>query len=473
MNAGDVVPVDGQIMKGEAGIDEHRFTGEAIPVEKGQGDAVFSMTLVLSGKIHVRVEKAGTETCAMEISQVLRQTAEYKSFSTLRAESFARQLVKPTLIASTIAWPLLGFSSAVGVLFIHPTYRFLIGAPISLLRYLKMASEDGILIKDGRSLELLHQVDTIVFDKTGTLTEEQPHIGGIYAFADENEAQILRFAAIAEHRQTHPLAQAIVIEARQRGLSIETPDHSKYRLGYGVKVMVKGQTICVGSARLMLSEGIVMPEVGQHHQENPNHAGHGMVLVAVDNRMIGAIEVLPTIRSEAQAVIQRLKQMKQIKKTYIISGDHEAPTRRLAQELGIDHYFAQTLPQKKAELIEQLQHEGAFVCYVGDGINDAIAMKQAQVSISLNGASRLATDTAQILLLDQGISHLPRLFDLAREFHRHMNNQILLVLGPSIYGVSMIFLGGWGMGGIMILTMLSLSAVLGYALVDRPAIVFQ
>lgn len=471
VSAGELIPADGQIVWGVAGIDEHRFTGESMPAEKSQGDPVFAMTVVLSGKIHFQVEKAGAETSAMKIAEVLNQTSDYKSLTVLESEAFSRQLIKPALITGTVAWPLFGFDPAVGVLYAHPKERLKVAAPLSLLRYLKQSMDEGMLIKDGRSLELLNQVNIIVFDKTGTLTEEQPHIGNIYSFSDYGENDILHFAAIAEHKQTHPLAQAVLNEVKQRGIASCEPEHSEYHLGYGVKVIVKGQTIILGSHRFMASEGIDIPEFGQQLQEIARQQGHGLIMVAVDKQLIGTIELLPTIRPEAKAAIQRLKQLKQIKKTYIISGDAEAPTACLAKELGIDHYFAQTLPQQKAELIEKLQQEGNFVCYVGDGINDAIAMKQAQVSVSLNGASQLATDTAQILLLDQGINHLPRLFELAQAFNHHMNVQLSVILVPSVFGISTIFLTGMGMSGMMILNMLSLSASIGYSLhAGRPTV---
>jgi Cu2+-exporting ATPase len=167
-------------------------------------------------------------------------------------------------------------------------------------------------------------------------------------------------------------------------------------------------------------------------------------------------------------VINSLKKYKNIKKTYIVSGDREEPTARLAKDLNIDHYFSQTLPLQKAKIIEDLQQQGRFVCYIGDGMNDSIAMKQAQVSISLNGASQLATDTAQILLLDQGLTHLPRLFELAQGFGRHMRTQFSIILLPSILGVSVIFLMGMGMGGMMLLSMIGLTASISYAIFDKP-----
>ncbi len=464
VSAGELIPADGQIVWGVAGIDEHRFTGESMPVEKGQGDKVFAMTIVLSGKIHLLVEKAGAETNATKIVEVLNQTADYKSLTVLQFESFSRQLVKPTLMTGLIALPLFGFESAVAVLFVHPKERLKIAGSLSLSRYLKQSMDEGILIKDGRSLDLLSQVDTLIFDKTGTLTEEQPHVGHIYSFSEYTENEILQFAAIAEHKQTHPLARAILQEAKQRDTTFYEPEHSEYRLGYGVKVVIKEKIITIGSYRFMTSENIDIPESVKYTQETARQQGHSLIMIAVDKQLVGAIELLPTIRPEAKATIRKLKQLAQIKKTYIISGDAETPTAHLAKELDVDHYFAHTLPQQKAEIIEKLQQEGHFICYIGDGINDAIAMKQAQVSISLNGASQLATDTAQILLLDQGIQHLSRLFELAQGFNHHMNVQQAMILVPSIFGISTIFLTGAGMSGMMVLTMLSLSTSIGYSL---------
>lgn len=467
VGAGEVIPADGCIIDGVAGIDEHRFTGESMPVEKREGDKVFAMTFVLSGKIKFQIEEAGNETSAMKIANVLNHTADYKSLTVLEAESFSRQLIRPALMTSAFTWPIFGFDSAIGVIYSHPKERLKVAAPLSLLRYLKQATDEGMLIKDGRSLELLNQVDTIVFDKTGTLTEEQPHIGQVHPFAHYTEDEIIYFAAIAEHKQKHPLARAILVEAEQRQIPSPSPEHSEYRLGYGIRVIFEGQTIVVGSARFMESEGVAMSGHCATLQATIKEAGNGFILVAVDQSLIGSIELLPTIRPEAKHAICQLKKLKRIKKTYIISGDAEAPTANLAKELGIDHYFAQTLPQEKAALIEKLQKENRFVCYVGDGINDAIAMKQAQVSISLNGASQLATDTAQIILLDQGISHLPRLFELAHVFKRHMNIQLSIIMVPSALGLSTIFLTGMGMGGIMVLNMISLSSSIGYSLFDR------
>ncbi len=293
-------------------------------------------------------------------------------------------------------------------------------------------------------MELLSQVDTIIFDKTGTLTEEQPHIGAIHCCSSYSENDILTYAAAAECKQNHPLAQAILQEAEKRQLTLPSIDDSEYKIGYGLIVVVAGHTIHVGSERFMVTVGMSIPISLKQQQQLCHEEGYTLVMVAIDNQVSGAIELLPTVRPEAKAIISRLKQRKNIKATYIISGDHEIPTRTLARDIGVDHYFAETLPENKATIIKQLQKKGHFICYIGDGINDSIALKQSQVSISLRGASTIATDTAQIVLMDGGLKHLNALFDLANDFNANMNTTFTVMLIPAVISVGGVFLLGFG-----------------------------
>ncbi|VFM95705.1 MAG: Cu2+-exporting ATPase [Candidatus Kentron sp. G] len=461
VQAGEMIPADGTVIKGMATVDQHILTGEAKPVERGPNEGVFGSTMVLSGKIYVNVEKAGEESTVSKISQILNSTVDFKSSTQLRAELFSENLVKPALLAGAFGLPLLGFSGALAVINAHPKNKIMIIAPITILNYLGLASRQGILVKDGRSLELLNKVDTLVFDKTGTLTETQPHVGGIHCYADYGENEILCFAAAAESKQTHPLAKAILQEAEERRLTLPAINESEYKIGYGLIVEVDGQQIHVGSERFMAAENLPMPMDLQEKQALCNREGYTLVVVAVDNQVVGGIELLPTIRPEAKEIIAQLKQRENITSMYIISGDNEVPTRNLARELGIDHYFAETLPENKAGLIEQLQEEGHFICYVGDGINDSIALKKSQVSISLRGASTIATDTAQIVLMDEGLSHLNAVFDLAESFNANMNRTFAILLLPAIIGVSGAFLLGFGLGTTVALNITALLAGIG------------
>ncbi len=456
VHAGELIPADGHIIEGMASIDQHILTGEARPVERGEGEEVFASTVMLSGKIYVKVEHMGQDSTVAKITQILNETIEYKSTTQLRAEQLSKKLVKPALIAGGVALPTLGLGSALAVINSHPKNKLMIIAPITIMTYLRQASKEGLLIKDGRSLELLAQVDTIIFDKTGTLTEEQPHVGKIHLCVDEDENSILAYAAAAEYKQKHPLALAIIAEADKRDLELASIEDSAYKVGYGLSVHIDGELIMVGSDRFMQTEGIEIPAEIAAAQTLCEHEGYTLVMVARNHELIGAIELLPTVRAEAKKVIQALKSRAQITKTYIISGDNEIPTKKMAKELGIDDYFAETLPENKANLIKELQAQGRFVCYVGDGINDSIALKQAQVSVSLHGASSIATDTAQIVLMDKGLAHLNTLFDIAERFNENMDRSFRIMLTPAIIGAGGAFLLGFGLPQTVFLNMSSL-----------------
>ena len=429
--AGQTIPVDGRIAEGAATIDQHILTGEAVPAEKGVGDAVFALTVVLSGKIWVRVEKTGAATAAAQVARVLSNTVDFKTGRQLRAEHVADRLVAPTFLSGLVAWPLLGAGAGAALLDAHPKYKTTLASSLGLLNYFKLAAREGLLIKDGRTLELLNDVDTVVFDKTGTLTLGQPHVRRLYTRGSHAAADILRLAAAAEQHQSHPVAAAIMHAARTRGLSVPSIDEAEYKLGYGITVTAERSVVCVGSMRFMEMEGIALPPAMVELQTRCHGEGHSLVLVAIDGDVAGAIELHTTVRPEAKLIVQGLRR-RNITSMYIISGDHETPTRRLAETLGIEHYFAETLPENKAALIEGLQQAGKVICYVGDGINDSIAMKKSHVSVSLRGASTLAVDTAEVILLDESLNQLGRLFDIARECHTNTTTIMAGVFIPSL-----------------------------------------
>ncbi|MCX7092153.1 MAG: heavy metal translocating P-type ATPase [Methylobacter sp.] len=457
VQSGEMIPADGVVIDGMASVDQHILTGEANPVEREAGDGVFASTVVLSGKIYIRVEKAGEDCTVAKIADILNQTVDFKSTTQLRAEKMSKDLVKPALIVSGLALPFWGFTGALAVINAHPKNKIMIIAPLTVLNYLNLAAKNGILIKDGRSLELLTQVDTIVFDKTGTLTEEQPYVGAIHCCAEADETAVLCYAAAAEHKQKHPLARAILAAAERRAIVLPTVRDSECHMGYGVLVHTDSEDIHVGSARFMEVSGIEIPAEMRAQLTHCHQQGHSLVMVAVKQKLIGAVELWPTVRSEAKQVIAQLKARKNITATYIISGDHEIPTQKLADELGIDHHFAGVLPAQKAELIDKLKEEGRFVCYIGDGINDSIALKKSHVSISLSGASTIATDTAQIVLMDKGIGHLDTLFNLGEDFKRNMDDSLSIMLTPAIIGVGGVFLLGFGLPQTLFLNLAGLA----------------
>lgn len=463
--AGETIPIDGRIAEGLASVDQHILTGEAQPAEKGPGDRVFALTMVATGKIRVVVEKTGEDTTAAQIGQILNKTMNYKTEMQLWAENVADKSVVPTLAASVLTLPFApGISWA--VLLAHPKYKGIVATYINILSYLDVTSKHGILLKDGRVLELLNDVDTVVFDKTGTLTETQPHVGLIHSWSDYTEEQILIYAAAAEYRQTHPVAHAILEAAKSRGLSIPKIDEAAYKVGYGLTVQVEKLTVRVGSLRFMEGEALHLPAEAETAKSAAHQQGHSLIFVGLDSHVVGAIELKPTVRPEAKAIIEGLRQ-RGVKSTYIISGDHEAPVRKLAADLGIDHYFAEVLPEGKANLIEQLQQEGKTVCYIGDGINDAIALKKAAVSISMQGASSVAVDTAQVVLMDQSLNKLGVLFDLAAEFRSNMTRTFGLVVAPHLLSLLGLLFFHFGLLPVIILCQLGLGIGVGNALLPR------
>jgi len=445
VNAGEIIPVDGTITEGLASIDQHSLTGESKPVEIEVGGKVFSSTLVLSGRILIKVENTGSNTNAAKIGQLLEQTQEYKESLRLRGKQIADGFIAPTLVVSGLTLPVLGSSAAMAIIWTAFGYNMKLYGPISVLNFLHIMAKNGILIKDGRSLEMMQQVDTLVFDKTGTLTREQPRVTCLHPFKPFDQDILLSYAAAAEYRQTHPIAKAILTAAKQRGLNLPIIEEAFYQVGYGIEVNIDSKIVQVGSDRYMEQQGIYFPNEIQSLKTTCDSKGHSLVFVAVDKTLAGVLELQPRIRPEAKEIIDYVKA--QGLSVYIISGDHEQPTRQLANDLGIEHYFAETLPDKKAELIAELRASGKFVAYVGDGINDAIALKQANVSISLRGASTIATDTAQIILMDGDLKKLKSLFKISRSFETNMRTNYLTSIIPGVITLSGVFFFHMGLFG--------------------------
>lgn len=430
IDAGQMIPVDGRIEQGDASIDQHMLTGEAQPAEKGPGDTVLAATVVLAGKIIIRVEKTGAATTAAQVGQILTDTSHYTASVQLRGREIAERSTVPTLLLSLVALPFVGGSESLAILLsgCGRTMRTL--GPLSVMNFLRLTAQHGILIKDGRALEQVGGVTTVVFDKTGTLTQEQPQVGRIFSFDGSDEAQILRAAAAAEQRQSHPIARAIVAEAAARALDVPEISAAAYEIGYGIAVNLDGRRLRVGSYRFMAMEAISMPAEIEAIQHEIHADGRSLVYLAVDHQLAGAIELVPSVRPEAKRLVDYFRQHGL--ETVIISGDHARPTAALASALGVDRYFAETLPENKADLIEQLQRAGKIVCFVGDGINDSIALKKANVSVSLCGASTIATDTAQIILMDRTLNQLETVFELSKRFEHNMRGNLISSVAPGV-----------------------------------------
>ncbi|MBL4761356.1 MAG: heavy metal translocating P-type ATPase, partial [Gammaproteobacteria bacterium] len=435
VNAGEVIPIDGVIHEGVVSVDQHLLTGEAQPVEKTKGDVVFANTVLIAGRAVIKVEKAGHETTAAKIGDLLMNATEFKSQLHLKGEKWAEAATKPMMAASLLALPVLGPSSAVVLMNSHIGRRIRMLAPMATLTHLTLASHKGVLVKDGRILENLHMVDTILFDKTGTLTTGEPKVSQVYDLDGFGERKILRYAATAEQKQAHPIARAILEKAEAEKIAWDAISDSNYKAGYGITITMEGETVRVGSLRFLTELEFTIPEAIQLAQENAHQHGDILVLVAVDDEVKGAIKLEPQLRPNIKPILQRLRD-KGVKHMAIVSGDHEEPTRKLAEELGMDAYFAEVLPEGKADIVEKLQADGGSVCFIGDGINDTIAMKKANASISLAGASNIATDIAEIVLMDGTLDKLVEVFELSEELDKSLKRVLMLTIAPGVINVA-------------------------------------
>jgi len=425
INTGEVVPVDGIIIEGIATIDQHALTGESQPVEKIVGEQVFAATTIITGQIHVQIEKAGIDTAIAQIGKILNHTTDFKNTTQLKAEQWADKSALPQLGFSSLALLTIGPIGAISALNTNFGYRIKLSGPLGTINYLNLASYHNILIKDGRSLESLTKVDTVLFDKTGTLTQEQPEIKTIIICGKYKADDILAYAAAAERKLAHPIAKAIVQKASESNLSLPDIADSNYKIGYGITVTINNMVIKVGSIRFMTMEGMTIPET----IKIDNSQGNSVIMIAINNQIEGAIEIQPTLRSEIKDIISGLRQ-RGIKYIAIVSGDHKYPTQKLAEKLGMDDYFYDILPEDKAKIVEKFQQEGKFVCFIGDGVNDAIAIKKANVSISLRGATSVATDLAQVVFMDGNLSHLCKLFDIANDLDNQLQKSFVISLIP-------------------------------------------
>jgi Cu2+-exporting ATPase len=466
VNTSEVVPVDGIIIDGQAMIDQHALTGESQPAEKTVEDNVFASTIVIAGRILVKVEKAGTDTTISKMSQMLSRTTNFKSKVQLKGERWADEAAPPLLGLAGLTFPIVGISGMSAIVSSSPGDRLKLLASYETFYHLNLASHQGILIKDGRALEGLIGIDTILFDKTGTLTSTQPEVGRIVVAKDYSENDILKYAAAAESKLAHPIAKAILKKAQESLLILPDIDDSKYQIGYGISVSLDNKTIRVGSTRFMAMEGIVLPDKIKHAMRHTHSEGNSLVIVAINNQVGGAIEIRSSIRPEVRQMISGLRQ-RGIKHLAIVSGDHKEPTQKLAKELSMDSYFYNVLPEKKADIVEKFQKEGKSVVFIGDGINDVLAMKKADVSISLSGTTSIATDAAQVVLMDGSLSHLCTLLDIAKSLDSYLQKTLVITFAPVVLILGGAFILHFSVMAATIVNSVGLLGGVAYAMLPR------
>ena len=471
VNTGEVIPVDGIITKGAATVDQQALTGESIPAEKEAGDQVFASTLIVRGRIYIEVTEAGKDTLAFKLRDILKHTADFKTALQSKGEGWADKAAMPLLFAGALSAPLLGRSPAMAILNSSPGNMVRVFASLQTLNHVTLASQKGILVKDGRVLEELSNVDTVIFDKTGTLTRKQPKVGEIFCYNGYGKDAVLRYAATAEQKITHPFAKAILEKAAEFELPLFELENSEYHIGFGITARIGNKVIRTGSFRFMKTEGIAIPDIIKERMESSHSANrHSLMMVALNEQLIGAMEIEPQTRPEVKGIIRGLR-LHGIRHISIVSGDHRQPVQQLAESLEMDSYFYNVLPENKADIIEKLQKKGRTVCFVGDGVNDAIAMKKANVSVSLSGAASVATDVAQVVLMDGGLSNMCDLFDISKKLDANLRQSLVIGLGNGIICVGSVLFFGLGiLGSLLLVDTLSLGIGIGHAMLPLKQI---
>jgi len=417
---GEKVPVDGEILEGRSTVDESMLTGESIPVEKGPGDAVIGATLNRTGAFTFRAVRVGKDTVLAQIIRLVEQAQGGKAPIQRLADRVAGIFVPAVLgIAAVtfIAWALIlqaPLSQAllhfVAVLIIACPCALGLATPTAIMVGTGRAAEMGILIKGGEVLERAQALTTVVFDKTGTITHGKPVVTEVVAL-DGNVRELLRLAAAAELGSEHPLGEAVVREAQARGLSLPVAGEFAAVPGQGVDAVVEGHRLLLGNERLFRERGIDLAEFTEE-LEATTRGGETPLLVAVDGQMRGIIAVADTVRPNAREAVRRLKELGL--QTVMLTGDHQRVAEAIAQQVGIDRVIAQVLPQHKAEEVQRLQGEGAVTAMVGDGINDAPALAQADIGIAVGSGTDVALEASDITLIGDDLTGVVVGIDLSR-----------------------------------------------------------
>lgn len=415
VGAGEQIPVDGTILEGEALVNQQTMTGEAMPVERQAGDPVFAATHLEHGEVTVRVDRVGLDTAVGRIIQAIEEAAGQKSDIQVFAERLADREVQRTLTLAGLGTAFsLSVDTGVAILVADYGTAARVGIPTVIVTSIRRATEEGILIKGPRALEALARVNTVVFDKTGTLTSGSPVVTRVVIYEPaQDEEEVVRLAAAAERGFHHPFARAITNLAAARHLTVPRSAPTAASIGLGVEVRLQGRKVLVGSRRLMEQRRIDLDAAGAD-EAAAHRAGGATTFVAADGRLIGLLVLDDQLRPDARGAVQALRG-RGMRDIILMSGDHPEPSRAIAESLGLPEHYAELLPPDKAAVIRRLKRQGRVVAMVGDGVNDALALEEADVGIAVAGGAEVASEAADVVLLSGGLDRVVRAIDLTRE----------------------------------------------------------
>lgn len=440
---GEKMPVDGEVLEGESTVDESMMTGEPMPVKKKAGDSVTGATINGTGSLVVRADKVGGDTLLSQIvhmvAEAQRSRAPIQKMVDQVAGWFVPIVIGCALIAFAV-WALLGpeprlahaLLAGVAVLIIACPCALGLATPMSIMVATGKGALSGVLFKNAEAIEVMRNVDTLVVDKTGTLTEGRPKLVSIEVAKQIEEKELLMLLASLEQGSEHPLAEAVVEAALERGLDLQKAENFESITGKGVKGEVAGHNIAVGNADLLNDMG-VEPGGFPGVADNLRKEGQTVVLAVVDGRYAGLLAVADPIKEDAKQVIDELK--KEGLRIVMLTGDHKGTAQAVAGKLGLDEVVAGVLPDGKADAVKKLQSEGRIVAMAGDGINDAPALAQAQVGIAMGTGTDVAIESAGVTLVRGDLRGIVRARRLSQATMKNIRQNLLFAFGYNALGV--------------------------------------
>lgn len=411
---GESIPVDGVILSGNTSVDQSIMTGESLPVDKSPGDNVFSGTINRFGAIDLRAVKVGEDSSLQKLIRMMQEAEQNKAPMQRIVDRWAARLVPAALVIAVIAYFATGdIIRAVTVLVVFCPCALALATPTSIMAAIGQAAKHGVLIKSGEALENMGQVDCIAFDKTGTLTHGRLAVSEVAAFAPEwSETELLRLAASAEARSEHPLGKAVVEHAQAQGLNLPEVKNFQMTPGKGIAAHVGGSRVLCGNSAHLLENGVDVSPAVEQALENSFAQGQAALLVACDGQCVGLAALSDTLRPAAQSMVRELRKIGT--DAILLTGDHARTAGHFAALAGIDDVRAELLPADKVNCIRKLQAQGRRVCMIGDGVNDAPALKAADVSVAMGGmGSDIAIEAADIALMGDDIAKIPYLKKLS------------------------------------------------------------
>lgn len=448
VHAGNAIPVDGIVVEGDGSVNQASMTGEPLPVHRMKGGTVFAGTVLEDGELMIRPTGVGDGTRLQQIVRFIENSEAAKAGIEGKALKWADRIVPYHFLLAGLVWLVTrDFARMASVLMVDFSCALRLATPLAILTAMRTGTQRGVVVKGGKYLEALAEVDTVVFDKTGTLTASAPKLVDVVTLDEAHDADdLLRLAACLEEHFPHPVGRAVVHAAEAKGLAHTIEAHDAkidYVVAHGIASSVEGERVVLGSRHFVEEDEGISVEVGHEAAERLAREGKSILYLAVGGRLAGLLGIEDPIREEAKSVIAALHE-RGVKEVWMLTGDDERTARVVAEKLGIDHYRAGILPADKAAVVAALKEKGAKVLMVGDGVNDSPALSASDVGVTLRDGADIAQEVADVVLTENTLEGLPVAMDLGKAAMARIRQNFVASVG-----LNGLFLAGGLTGTLM------------------------